>query len=131
MAIALSYPELRAEIAAQLLPAPRGVAAKGLASAEIHDPMLAAMLEDICLSEEAQSSLEVRIMAGLGEDQRERLSGLIVGPLMADADSARAGWPWNLSPRCPAIVVGAKWKVCGGRRRIPAAKMQRRRRRRR
>jgi hypothetical protein len=52
--------------------------------------MLAAMLEDICLSGEAQSSLEVRIMAGLGEDQRERLSGLIVGPLMADADSARA-----------------------------------------
>jgi DNA primase len=97
VAIALSYPELRSEIAAQMTPESRTdfdaqalSDAMGIAPAEFHDPMLAAMLEDICISEEAQSSLEVRIMAGLSEDQRERLSGLIVGPLMADADSARA-----------------------------------------
>jgi DNA primase len=88
VAIALNYPDLRAEIAAQLIPEPRGDAAEGLASAEFHDPMLAAMLEDICLSEEARTSLEVRIMAGLSEEQRERLSGLVVGPLMANADDA-------------------------------------------
>jgi DNA primase len=89
VAIALSYPGLRSEIAAQIAPESNADRAE-VAPAEFHDPMLAAMLEDICLSKEAQSSLEVRIMAGLGEDQRERLSGLIVGPLMADADSARA-----------------------------------------
>ena len=88
VAIALNYPDLRTEIAAQLMPEPRGDAAEGLAPAEFHDPMLAAMLEDICLSEEAQTSLEVRIMAGLSEEQRERLSGLVVGPLMANADDA-------------------------------------------
>ncbi len=97
VAIALSYPELREEIAAQMMPASRAdadaqasSAAAGIAPAEFHDPMLAAMIEDICLSAEAQASLEVRIMAGLSEDQRERLSALIVGPLMAEAESARA-----------------------------------------
>src|SRR3984957_11148064 len=89
VAIALNYPDLRAEIAAQLMREERGDAADGLAPAEFHDPMLAAMLEDICLSEEAQTSLEVRIMAGLSDEQRERLSGLVVGPLMAHADDAR------------------------------------------
>jgi DNA primase len=89
VAIALNYPDLRAEIAAQLMPEAHGDAAEGLAPAEFHDPMLAAMLEDICLSEEAQTSLEVRIMAGLSDEQRERLSGLVVGPLMANADDAR------------------------------------------
>src|SRR5271167_1707095 len=47
------------------------------------------MLEDICLSDEPQASLEVRIMAGLSEEQRERLSALMVGPLIADTESAR------------------------------------------
>ncbi len=89
VAIALNYPDLRAEIAAQLMREERGDAADGLAPAEFHDPMLAAMLEDICLSEEAQTSLEVRIMAGLSDEQRERLSGLVVGPLIANADDAR------------------------------------------
>jgi hypothetical protein len=51
--------------------------------------MLGAMLEDICLSEEARATLEVRILAGLSEDQRERLSALMVGPLMVDAESAQ------------------------------------------
>ena len=52
--------------------------------------MLAAMLEDIYLSEESQAALEVRILTALSEEQRERLSALVVGPLIADADSARA-----------------------------------------
>jgi DNA primase len=77
VAIALNYKELRADIGAQI------------ASVEFHDPMLAAMLEDICLSEDAQAMLEVRIIAGLSADQRERLSALMVGPLMVDAESAR------------------------------------------
>ena len=77
IAIALNYDELRSEIAAQAQ------------SIEFNDPMLAAMLEDICLSAETRATLEVRILAGLSEDQRERLSALMVGPLMVDAESAR------------------------------------------
>ena len=33
--------------------------------------------------------LEVESPSGLSEDQRERLSALVVGPLMVDADGAR------------------------------------------
>jgi DNA primase len=76
-AIALNYVDLRADIAAQV------------ASVEFHDPLLAAMLEDICLSKEPQATLEVRILGGLSNDQRERLSALVVGPLMVDVESAR------------------------------------------
>lgn len=77
IAIALNFSELRAELAAQ---AP---------TVEFHDPMLGAMLEDICLSEEARAALEVRILGSLADEQRERLSALMVGPLMVDAESAR------------------------------------------
>jgi DNA primase len=102
IAIALNYPELRPEIAAQVTPELRSERSTALppdarvenptaiAPAEFHDPMLAAMLEDICLSDEPKASLEVRIMAGLGDEQRERLSALMVGPMIADADAARA-----------------------------------------
>lgn len=102
IAIALNYPELRGDLAAQAAPELRvDIAAQAapdspadfkieLTSAEFHDPLLAAMLEDICLSEEAQGALEVRIIAGLSEEQRERLSALVVGPLIANADGARA-----------------------------------------
>ena len=77
IAIALNYLELRAEIAAQVQ------------SVEFRDSLLAAMLEDICLCKEPQATLEVRILGGLSNDQRERLSALVVGPLMVDADAAR------------------------------------------
>ncbi|HEX3408749.1 MAG TPA: toprim domain-containing protein, partial [Candidatus Binataceae bacterium] len=77
VAIALNYAELRAELAAQLQPI------------EFNDPMLRAMLEEICVSDEARAPLEVRILAGLSENQRDRLSALMVGPLMVDADGAR------------------------------------------
>jgi DNA primase len=102
IAITLNYAELRAEVAAQVTPELRSENSTALAPdarvenptaiarAEFHDPMLAAMLEDICLSDEPQASLEVRIMAGLSEEQRERLSALMVGPMIADADNARA-----------------------------------------
>jgi DNA primase len=89
IAIALNYPELRSEVAAQVMPHLQPEKPAPAASLDLHDPMLAAMLEDICLSEESPAALEVRIMAGLSEDQRERLSALVVGPLMVDADSAR------------------------------------------
>jgi hypothetical protein len=102
IAIALNYPELRSEIAAQVTPellteiaaqaSPEARAESNAAptSVEFHDPMLAAMLEDICLSEESQAALEVRILTGVSEEQRARLSSLMVGPMIADADSARA-----------------------------------------
>ncbi len=101
IAIALNYPELRNEIVAQTKPelrdeieeqlplGPPGEAVAQAAAVEFHDPMLGAMLEDICLSEEARATLEVRIIAGMSQDQRERLSALVVGPLMVEADSAR------------------------------------------
>jgi DNA primase len=102
VAIALTYPELRGEIARQLTSESRDESAVGAASdaraevstalapAEFHDPLLATMLEDICLSEAARASLDVRIMAGMSEEQQKRLSALMVGPLIADLDSARA-----------------------------------------
>jgi len=77
LAIALHYPDLRGDIAAQAPPA------------EFHDPLLGALLEDVCLAEEAPATLEVRIVAGLSEDQRGRLSALVVGPLMANEEGAR------------------------------------------
>ncbi len=89
IAIALNYPELRSELAAQVMPHLQPATTAPAATVEFHDPMLAAMLEDICLSEESRAALEVRIMAGLSEEQRERLSALVVGPLMVDADGAR------------------------------------------
>jgi DNA primase len=101
IAIALNYPELRNEIVAQIKPelrdeieeqlplGPPGEAVAQAVAVEFHDPMLGAMLEDICLSEEARATLEVRIIAGLSQDQRERLSALVVGPLMVEVDSAR------------------------------------------
>ena len=78
IAIALNYPELRGDLAAQAAPDSPADFKIELTSAEFHDPLLAAMLEDICLSEEAQGALEVRIIAGLSEEQRERLSALVV-----------------------------------------------------
>jgi len=101
IAIALNYPELRPEIAAETTPESGGDTVVGatpdarmenptaVARAEFHDPMLAAMLEDICLSDEPQAALEVRILAGLSDEQRARLSALVVGPLITDADTAR------------------------------------------
>jgi len=89
LAIALNYPELRAEIAEQVTPDLRADVVAQNRSIEFYDPMIAAMLEDICLSEEPRATLEVRILAGLSDDQRERLSALVVGPLMVDADAAR------------------------------------------
>jgi len=89
IAIVLNYPELRGEIAAQIAPENREAITMPVTSVEFHDPMLGAMLEDICLSEETRATLEVRVLAGLSEDQRERLSSLVVGPLMMDGDSAR------------------------------------------
>jgi DNA primase len=101
IAIALNYPELRPEIAAEATPESGGDTVVGatpdarmenptaVARAEFHDPMLAAMLEDICLSDEPQAALEVRILAGLSDEQRARLSALVVGPLITDADTAR------------------------------------------
>jgi DNA primase len=77
IAIALNHSDMRTDIASRVR------------SIEFHDPLLGAMLEDICLSDEAQATLEVRILAGLSDDQRERLSALVVGPLMVDAESAR------------------------------------------
>jgi DNA primase len=101
IAIALNYPELRPEIAAEATPESRGDTVVGvtpdarmqnptaIARAEFHDPMLAAMLEDICLSDESQAALEARILTSLSEEQRERLSALVVGPLIAEAEGAR------------------------------------------
>ncbi len=77
LAIAMVYPELRAEIAGAARPA------------EFRDALLGALLEETTLSEESKASLEVSIMAALDEAQRGRLSAMMVGPMPADAESAR------------------------------------------
>ena len=101
IAIALNYPELRAEIASQVTPelrsenwAPAGPNARmenptAIANEECQEPILTAMLADICLSDESQPALEVRIMAGLSEGQREQLSASVIDPLIANLESAR------------------------------------------
>jgi len=77
LAIAMAYPELRAEIAHAARPA------------EFRDALLGALLEETALSQESKASLEVSIMAALDEAQRDRLSAMMVGPMPAEVESAR------------------------------------------
>jgi DNA primase len=67
IAIALRHRELRAEIATT-------------ASVQFTDAELAALLEEICASEQSQAILEVMVMARLSDDQRAQLSALLVWP---------------------------------------------------
>jgi DNA primase len=78
VAIALRYPELRAEIATDASPA------------EFADTALGEILDVVNVSKEPQAALEVEIMNRLSDDQRGRLSALMVGPVMEDATKARA-----------------------------------------
>jgi DNA primase len=75
--IALRFPELRAEIFAQAR------------AAEFSDSEMAAILEEICASDEAQGSLEVSIITRIDESRRAYLSALMVGPVLEDAARAR------------------------------------------
>lgn len=77
VAIALRYPELRAEFAAQVRP-------EGF-----DDDALGELLIEVCGSDEAQASLEVAVANRLGDEQRGRLSALVVGPLLDDVAKAR------------------------------------------
>lgn len=77
VAIALRYPELRVEIAAQARPD------------EFEDAALGALLIEVCGSDEAQASLEVAVTNRLSDDQRGRLSALMTGPLLDDVATAR------------------------------------------
>jgi len=76
LAVALLYPELRAEIAAH--------------AAMLEDAAVAAALDEVCVSDEAAATLEVRIAERLGDAQRSRLAALAVGPLIETAEQARA-----------------------------------------
>jgi DNA primase len=77
VAIALRHPELRVEIAAQTRPH------------EFEDGALGALLLEVCGSDEAQASLEVMVANRLSDEQRGRLSALVVGPLLEDEANAR------------------------------------------
>jgi DNA primase len=77
VAIALRHPELRVEIVGQLRPDLFG------------DEILGAALVEICGSDEAQASLEVIVANDLSDDQRGRLSELLVGQLLEDLTGAR------------------------------------------
>ena len=76
LAVALLHPELRGEIAAH--------------AAMIEDAAVAAVLGEVCASEEPAAALEVRVAERLDEAQRSRLSALAVGPLVETAAQARA-----------------------------------------
>jgi DNA primase len=76
--LALRYPELRAEIFAEAR------------AAEFSDSAMAAIVEEICASDESQGSLEVSVMARIGESRRAYLTELMVGPALEDAGGARA-----------------------------------------
>jgi DNA primase len=77
VSIALRHAELRMEIAGQLRPDLFG------------DEILGAVLVEICGSDEPQVSLEVTVANQLSDDQRGRLSELLVGPLLEDPTIAR------------------------------------------
>ena len=71
LVIALRWPELRHQIAAQIGPVDGG----GLRS----------LIKDVCESDESPASLEIAAMSRLAEDEHAQLSALMVGPLISDA----------------------------------------------
>ena len=75
--VALVYPELRPEIA------------RGGAHANFEDRALAELLIEVCGSSDAGVGFETSISQRLSDEQRRRLSGLMVGPLIDDPSSAR------------------------------------------
>jgi len=77
VAIALRHPELRVEIAERVR------------LEEFEDAALGGLLIEVCASEEAQASLEVIVANRLSDEQRGRLSALVVGPLLEDEANAR------------------------------------------
>jgi len=56
----------------------------------LEDAAVAAALDEVCVSDEAAATLEVRIAERLGDAQRSRLAALAVGPLIETAEQARA-----------------------------------------
>ena len=76
-AIALMYPELRAEIS------------EGNAQANFQDRALAELLSDVCGSNDAGPGFESSVSERLSDDQRRRVSALMVGPLIDDLAAAR------------------------------------------
>jgi len=71
IAIALQHPELRDEIAI---------------AAALDDDPLAALLKEVCSSQETRAVVEIAAMAQLNDDQRGRLSALV---LMPEEDPAK------------------------------------------
>jgi hypothetical protein len=75
----LHYPELRPELKTQG------------SALEFPDPEIRSLLlEEICDSGEPSRALEVAVMSRLDEEQRKRLSAMMVGPLMNEAVKAPA-----------------------------------------
>ena len=77
VAIALRHPEIRGEIAAHVC------------QELFADEILADALTEICGSDEAQASLEVSVAHRMTDEQRGRLSELLIGQLLEDVTGAR------------------------------------------
>lgn len=77
LAVALAYPQLRSEII------------NGEALAEFEDRGLAELLAEVCHSTEEGQTFETSVAERLSDEQRSRLSALLVGPLMDDLEEAR------------------------------------------
>ncbi|HXD89752.1 MAG TPA: DNA primase, partial [Candidatus Binataceae bacterium] len=75
LALALLWPDLRAEISSGL-------------NSFAADETISAIIET-CRSSEPRGALEATVMGRLTEDQRVRLSALMVGPLLAEEAAAR------------------------------------------
>jgi DNA primase len=75
LALALLWPDLRAEICSGL-------------DSFAADETISAIIET-CRSDEPRGALEATVMGRLTEDQRVRLSALMVGPLLAEEAEAR------------------------------------------
>jgi len=77
LAVALVYPELRSEIV------------QGGAHANFEDRALAELLIEVCGSSDAGPGFETSVSERLSDEQRRRLSALLVGPLIDELAAAR------------------------------------------
>lgn len=76
LALAMLYPELRSRIGSS-----------GHLS-ELDDPELSALIGEVCRSDRSRAELEFTVAERLTEQNQNRLSAILVGPLMDDLKSA-------------------------------------------
>jgi DNA primase len=109
LALALSYPALRGEIFARAEPS------------TIEDRVIGALLEEVCHSEEPQAVLEIPVVAALNDEQRSRLSALMVEPLFTEPSAT----PKAEQAAAQKLAVDFCTTIARGRRRREVESLRR------